>query len=128
MSRIIRTTKVTTMKTAKRSPCPVACSLDLIGDRWTLLVVRDLACGKSTFKEFTASPEGIATNILADRLSRLVQHGLAERHSSSEHAGRDHYALTTRGKSLIPVLSALAEWGLTNIPGTAAHMKVRKGG
>jgi DNA-binding HxlR family transcriptional regulator len=105
----------------RRSPCPVACALDLIGDRWTLLVVRDLACGKGQFKEFCASPEGVATNILADRLRRLTEAGLVEQRPS---AGRRAYALTARGRTLIPVLEAVAAWGLANIKGTQARMKL----
>jgi DNA-binding HxlR family transcriptional regulator len=58
------------------SVCPVACTLDLFGDKWTLLIVRDLLSGKSHFKEFLASPEKIATNILAERLARLASNGL----------------------------------------------------
>jgi DNA-binding HxlR family transcriptional regulator len=107
----------------RRSPCPVACALDLVGDRWTLLVVRDLACGKATFGEMAKSPERIATNILADRLSRLVDQGLAERRPSPDRAGRDEYRLTPKGESLLPVLRAIADWGLANIEGTAAHLK-----
>ncbi len=66
----------------KRSVCPIACTLDIIGDKWTLLVVRDLLLGRSHFKQFLASPEGIATNILANRLNRLVSHGIAEQFPS----------------------------------------------
>src|SRR5947209_18974122 len=62
----------------RRSPCPVAFSLDIFGDRWTLLVIRDLFFGRSRFKEFAASPEGIPTNILSDRLERLVARGIIE--------------------------------------------------
>ena len=65
------------------SVCPVACALDLIGDKWTLLVVRDLACGKRFFNDLSRSSERIATNILADRLERLVAHGLVERYRPS---------------------------------------------
>ena len=111
------------MRAARRSPCPVACTLDLIGDRWTLLVIRDLACGKSQFKEFLASPEKIATNILADRLARLVEHKLAEKQPTPESAGRDAYRLTAKGKSLFPVLKAVADWWLAQIKGTEARMK-----
>ncbi len=111
------------MSKAPRSVCPVACALDLIGDRWTLLVVRDLWCGKAHFKEFSASPEGIATNILADRLERLVGSGIAERYPSAERPGREAYRLTEKGKSLGPVLTALRDWGLRNVEGTAALMK-----
>jgi DNA-binding HxlR family transcriptional regulator len=108
---------------ARRSPCPLACTLDLIGDRWTLLIVRDLLRGLSQFNEFTRSPEAIATNILADRLTRLAEHGLVEKRPSSISPRRDVYSLTPKGKSLRPILEQIASWGLTNIPGTAAHLR-----
>ena len=108
------------MKKDRRSPCPLACTLDLIGDKWTLLVVRDLACGKTQFNEMCRSPEGIATNILADRLARLVESGLAEKFAPADQPGRDAYRLTAKGKSLGPVLAAVAAWGLANIKGTKA--------
>jgi DNA-binding HxlR family transcriptional regulator len=111
------------MRKKRRSPCPIACALDLVGDKWTLLVVRDLACGKSLFKEFSSSPERIATNILADRLARLGKAGLIEK-APADAAGREAYRLTSRGKSLLPVLQALADWGLTHIKGTEARMKL----
>ena len=111
---------------AKRSVCPVACALDLVGDRWTLLVVRDLARGKSLFKEFCASPEGIATNILADRLERMVAHGLVETFPAPQQPTRDAYRLTARGQTLLPVLDALAAWGLANLPGTEARLKPKR--
>jgi DNA-binding HxlR family transcriptional regulator len=109
----------------KRSPCPVACTLDLVGDRWTLLVVRDLFCRKTHFKEFSASPERIATNILADRLQRLVKNGLAEKYPSAQEPGRDAYRLTARGNSLFPLLEAFADWGQRNIQGTETRLKPR---
>ena len=109
----------------KRSPCPVACTLDLLGDRWTLLVVRDLFCGKAHFKEFSASPERIATNILADRLQRLVKNGLVEKYPSSQEPGRDAYRLTAKGNSLFPLLEAIADWGQRHIQGTEARLKPR---
>lgn len=111
------------MKLAKRSVCPVACALDLLGDKWTLLVVRDMACGKTLFKEFSASPERIASNILSDRLDRLVRSGLAESFSPMPATGRSGYRLTPKGKSLLPVLGALRNWGLAHIKGTEARMK-----
>jgi DNA-binding HxlR family transcriptional regulator len=113
------------MRTTRRSPCPIACALDLIGDKWTLLVVRDLAHGKSLFKEFCASPESIATNILTDRLNRLVKNGLVERYSAPSQPGRDAYRLTSKGETLVPVLGVVARWGLANIKGTEAQMKAR---
>lgn len=112
------------MRMKKRSPCPIAGVLDILGDRWTLLVVRDLMCGKSQFKEFATAPEKIATNILTDRLHRLVKHGLVEKYAPSQSlAGRDAYRLTKKGESLLPVLESMKAWGLQHIPGTEARMK-----
>ena len=88
------------MPASTRTVCPVACALDLIGDKWTLLVVRDLACGKRFFKDFCQSRERIATNILADRLEKLVEHGLAEKFTTADEPGREAYRLTARGKRL----------------------------
>ncbi len=110
------------METHYRSPCPLACTLDLIGDKWTLLVIRDLHLGKRYFKEFTESPEGIATNILSDRLARLVDAGLAEKFKSSEPPGRTAYRLTSKGRSLRPVVNAMVKWGLRHIEGTEARL------
>lgn len=108
------------MRNTKRSPCPVACALDLIGDKWTLLVIRDLACGKRFFNEFCRSPEKIATNILTDRLEKLVTQGFVDKTRDPDSLARDAYRLTPRGKSLGPVLAAIAAWGLENIKGTKA--------
>ena len=111
----------------RRSPCPVACSLDLFGDRWTLLVVRDLVLGRSRFKDFTASPEGIPTNILSDRLERLLAGGIVEQMPTSEGAKRQAYRLTEKGAALRPVLKAIRDWGLAWEPGTQAAMGTRSG-
>ena len=102
----------------RRSQCPVACSLDVIGDRWTLLVIRDLFAGKSRFGDFASSPEHIPTNILAERLKRLEAAGLIESSAYSEHPPRFEYHLTQRGRDLAPVLEAVATWGLEQFPGT----------
>lgn len=107
----------------RRSPCPVACSLDLFGDRWTLLVVRDLILGGSRFKDFVASPEGIPTNILSDRLERLVAHGVAEQVPTADGARRLAYRLTEKGKALRPVLKAMRDWALEWQPGTRAALE-----
>lgn len=106
-----------------RSCCPVACTLDLIGDKWTLLIVRDLLLGRSHFREFSSSPERIATNILTDRLTRLVEAELAEKFPSPEQPGRDAYRLTEKGTTLGPVVQSLRKWGLEHIEGTAARLK-----
>jgi DNA-binding HxlR family transcriptional regulator len=101
-----------------RSRCPVACSLDVLGDRWTLLVIRDLFAGKSRFGEFLASPEHIPTNILAERLKRLERAGVIASTPYSEHPPRYDYHLTQRGRALAPVVDAIAVWGLVQFPGT----------
>lgn len=101
-----------------RSRCPVACSLDVLGDRWTLLVIRDLFAGKSRFGEFMAAPEHIPTNILAERLKRLERAGLISSAPYSEHPLRVDYHLTERGRALSPVVDAIAVWGLEQFPGT----------
>jgi DNA-binding HxlR family transcriptional regulator len=106
--------------TARRSPCPLACSLDIVGDRWTLLVVRDLMGGRSRFKDFIASPEGIPTNILSDRLNRLLRHGLVKQIPAADQTQRLAYQLTKKGLALRPILKALRDWGLKWEPGTEA--------
>lgn len=102
----------------RRSTCPVACALDILGDKWTLLVIRDLFLGRSRFKEFAQSPEGIPTNILADRLERLLDRGLVDQVAVEEGAKRQMYRLTEKGKALGRVLRELKEWGLKWEPGT----------
>ncbi|NBW97529.1 MAG: transcriptional regulator [Planctomycetia bacterium] len=109
----------------KRSTCPVACTLDLVGDRWTLLVVRDLACGKCQFKELAASPERIATNILSDRLRKLVAAGLAETFPTPGAPTRAAYRLTARGRSLGPIVASIAVWGRAHIRGTHIRLHPR---
>ena len=110
---------------SRRSPCPVACSLDLLGDRWTLLVVRDLLFGAERFKEFVASPEGIPTNVLADRLQRLQHHGVVERVTAADGSRHPAYRLTDKGRALRPVLGALRDWGLAWEKGTRALLRPR---
>ena len=107
-----------------RSPCPVACSLDLLGDKWTLLVVRDLLLGKTTYSEFQQSPEGIPTNILAERLKRLLAAGIVEKSRYQERPVRYAYHLTEKGRDLGPVLSALVDWGNRHIPGTVPREQI----
>jgi DNA-binding HxlR family transcriptional regulator len=109
----------------RRSACPVACSLDVVGDRWTLLVIRDLFAGKHRFGEFLASTEGIPTNILAERLKRLEAAGLVAALPYSERPLRHEYHLTDRGQALAPVLDAIAVWGLAQFPGTRRGLRRR---
>jgi DNA-binding HxlR family transcriptional regulator len=101
-----------------RSPCAVACTLDLVGDKWSLLVVRDLLNGNVTYGELQNSPERIPTNILADRLKRLEEAHLIAKSAYQQHPVRYAYELTEKGKALNNVLRALVRWGLKHIPGT----------
>src|SRR6266850_2850221 len=108
------------MNTAKRfprSPCAVANSLEIVGDKWTLLVVRDLLHGKRTYGELAQSREGIPTNILADRLERLVSAGIVTRTPYQERPVRYAYTLTPKGSALGDVLLAFVRWGKQHIPG-----------
>ncbi len=103
---------------SRRSPCPVSCALDLFGDRWTLLVIRDLMLGRSRFKDFVSSPEGIPTNILSDRLERLLDGGIVRQIPATDGGKRMAYELTDKGEALRPLLKSMRDWGLTWEPGT----------
>lgn len=100
------------MKSKRRSGCPLSASLDIFGDRWSLLIVRDMMVrGYRTFKEFQASGEGIATNILADRLEKLQSAGILETESDPDDGRRIQYRLTEKGIDLAPVLLEVVVWG-----------------
>ncbi len=90
----------------------MACSLDIFGDRWTLLVIRDLFFGRTRFKDFAASPEGIPTNILAERLERLLARDIIKQSPAEDGTKRLAYRLTKKGKALGPILKAMRDWGL----------------
>ena len=105
-------------KSFTRSPCAVANSLDIVGDKWSLLVVRDLLHGKHTYKELADSSERIPTNILADRLKRLEEAGIVSSTPYQQRPVRYAYTLTRKGKELGDVLLALVRWGKRHIPGT----------
>jgi DNA-binding HxlR family transcriptional regulator len=96
----------------------VANTLDIVGDRWTLLLIRDLLGGKTRYNEFLASAERIPSNILADRLKRLEREGLIASIPYSEHPPRSAYHLTAEGEELGWVVDALATWGLQHFPGS----------
>jgi len=95
----------------------IADALELIGDRWSLLVVRDVMRGKTRYAEFVDSPEGIPTNILADRLRRLVSCGIIKSRCYSEHPPRFEYSLTAKGEDLRPVMRAMVDWGIRHAGG-----------
>ena len=100
-----------------RSRCPVSCTLDLLGDKWSLLLVRDVMRGKRRFAEFLASAEGIPTNILADRLKLLAAKGVIQSRRYSQHPPRVEYELTAKGEDLRPILRAMVEWGIRHAGG-----------
>ena len=97
----------------------------MVGDRWTLLVLRDLFFGKHQYEEFLASEEGIATNILSARLKRLQELGMIESQICADNRRRKHYELTPLGRSFGPVLTTLVRWGLAHIEGTVAAPAAR---
>jgi DNA-binding HxlR family transcriptional regulator len=96
----------------------VANTLDLIGDKWSLLVIRDLLAGKRTYGELAASPEGIPTNILADRLRRFEEAGIVESALYQERPARYSYSLTSRGAALRDVVTVMVKWGKKYLEGT----------
>jgi DNA-binding HxlR family transcriptional regulator len=91
--------------------CPVAKALEVVGDRWTLLAVRDLLSGAKRFQDLLATLPGIAPNILSARLKLMEEHGLIARRFYSDHPPRAEYALTDKGRELGMVVGALAAWG-----------------
>ncbi len=93
--------------------CPIAKTLDVVGDRWTLLIIRDLLRGTHKYQDLLDSLEGISTNLLAERLSRLVDEGLVTRTFYSEKPPRAEYHLTEQGEQLAGVVDALFQWGIT---------------
>ena len=101
----------------ERSHCPIACALDQLGDKWSLLIIRDLLLGKRRYQEFLTSPERIATNILADRLKKLEAAGLVIQQAYQQKPVRYEYILTKKGEDLRPVLEALIKWGKAYFPG-----------
>jgi len=103
----------------RRSECPINFTLEMLGDAWSLLIIRDIVYfGKKTFGEFLASDEGIARNILADRLVQLQQKGLLTKKPHLTDRRKDTYALTEVGLDVIPLLLDMAEWGATHATST----------
>ena len=102
----------------RRSICPLACALDLWGDKWTLVIVRDLFFGKKHYGALLDSGEGITTSILSDRLKRLERSGLIERRPYQERPLRYEYHLTSAGRDLFPVIREVVRWSNKHIPGT----------
>lgn len=109
----------------ERSHCPITNVLDILGDKWTLLIVRDLLLGKLRYGEFAQSPEKIPSNILAQRLKRLEAAGIVEKTAYCERPLRYRYRLTEKGRDLVPVLEAMAIWAAKHIPGVKVFPKTQ---
>jgi DNA-binding HxlR family transcriptional regulator len=116
--RVVTCILQVTRKPSTRSLCAIATSLDVVGDRWTLVIVRDLINGKSKYAELAESPERIPTNILATRLADMAAAGLITRRAYQRHPTRYAYALTLRGEGLLPVLQAFCRWANAEYPKT----------
>jgi DNA-binding HxlR family transcriptional regulator len=108
------------MKDARRSGCPINLTLEILGDRWSLIVLRDMMFGnRRHFRELlTKSDEGIASNILADRLRRLVEEGLVSKADDPSHKQKSLYSLTEMGIALVPVFAMMGAWGRRFLPVT----------
>lgn len=109
-----------------RSACPVACSLDILGDKWTLLIVRDLWWEKQTYNYLQNQHEKMPTNILADRLRRLLAAEIIEKLQYQDKPVRYQYRLTNKGRELGPVLFHLLKWGDKYIPKSKVSPKMKK--
>lgn len=105
-------------KDTPRSNCPIACTLDLLGDRWTLVVLRDVLLGQRRLFSEIAADEGIATNTLTGRLERLTKAGLLERKQDIRDGRSHRYVPTERGLELIPVIIELMIWGSKHTSGS----------
>lgn len=105
-------------KYKSRSGCPIATTLDILGDRWTLVILRDMINGKKRFSEFLDSPERITTSVLADRLNLIESAGLAERVMYQKRPQRFEYELTEKGRDLLPVMQNICLWANKHCPGT----------
>ncbi len=106
--------------TSHRSDCPIAGGLDLAGDRWTLLILRDMFLGKRRYSDFLGSAEKITTNILADRLVKMERAGLISKKPYQERPVRHEYRLTPMGRALLPVLQQMSLWAARYVDGAAA--------
>jgi DNA-binding HxlR family transcriptional regulator len=105
------------MQTTFRSGCPINLGLEVFGDKWTLLVIRDIMfAGKRHFREFLASDEGISSNILADRLAMLVEGGILTRAEDPAHKLKAIYSLTQKGIDLLPIIAQISRWSRTYMP------------
>lgn len=122
------------MRDEHRSGCPINLTLEVVGDKWSLLIIRDMMFGnRRHFRELlTNSEERIASNILADRLKRLAEQGIVSKADDPTHKQKAVYSLTEKGIELLPVLAQMSGWGLSYLPvteelGIRAHL-LKEGG
>lgn len=110
-----------------RSGCPINLTLEVLGDRWSLILIRDIVFGnRRHFRELLAlSDEGIASNILADRLKKLVEHGILTKRDDPTHKQKAVYSLTEKGIELLPILIQMGAWGRRHLPATP-QMAIRQ--
>jgi DNA-binding HxlR family transcriptional regulator len=113
-----RATFGTAMPDTQRSGCPINLTLEVVGDKWSLLIIRDMMFGnRRHFRELlTKSDEGISSNILADRLKTLLEQGIITREDDPSHKQKGIYCLTEQGIELLPVLAQMAGWGVKYLP------------
>jgi len=113
-----------------RSDCPISCTLDVIGDKWSLLIIRDVMLrGKMSYSEFLNSEEGIATNILVSRLATLEEEGILVKEVSPVNKSKYIYSLTQKGADLMPIIIELMDWGAKynkNCPRRELGQKIKK--
>ncbi len=115
------------MKQKKRSDCPVSCSLDIWGDKWSLLIIRDLINAKEcTYGDFLKAPEGIATNILASRLQGLEENGIIKKLAHPDSKAKVLYRLTPKGIDLLPIMVEINLWAEKYFPIPADRMAIIK--
>ncbi len=119
---------MTAQTPAPTGKCPVTFALDVFGDRWSLLIIRDIVFkGKRRYSDFTRSPEGISTNILANRLARLEDEGILTRRPDPASPTRRIYILTEKGEALIPVLLEIVNWSASFDPASAGRSPIIDG-
>ncbi len=110
----------------QRSGCPINLAVEILGDKWTLVVLRDIMLGdRRHFRDLlTRSEEGIAANMLSDRLKMLMTHGILTRADDPSHKQKGIYSLTERGIELLPVIAQMAVWGRKYLPASSEHSKM----
>lgn len=114
----------------KRSDCPISCSLDIFGDKWSLLIIRDIMLrGKMSYSEFLNSEEKIASNILVNRLSVLESENILVKEVSAQNKSKFVYSLTQKGVDLLPIVIEIMDWGAkynSNCPRKELGKKIKK--